>query len=94
VPGACGARAKVWRLYGARASHAPVSAWKRQIFQRTRLFSATGRNAKEGAGVPLYWRPQESGSDTMLNILYKAEEGKREKRKRAEVNNGLHCIIL
>jgi hypothetical protein len=34
------------------------------------------RNVKD-----VYWRPQESGSNTMLNILWRVKE-----------NNGLHCI--
>jgi hypothetical protein len=41
-----------------------------------------------------YWRPQESGSDTMLNILLnilsRVEEGER--REKAEAYDGLHCI--
>jgi hypothetical protein len=44
--------------------------------------------------IDVYWGPQESGSDTMLNILYGAEEEEKEKRERAEANNRLHCIIL
>jgi hypothetical protein len=44
--------------------------------------------------IDVYWGPQEGGSNTMLNILYRAEEGERERRERAEANNGLHCIIL
>jgi hypothetical protein len=44
--------------------------------------------------IDVYWGPQEGGSDTMLNILYIEEEGERERRERAEANNGLHCIIL
>jgi hypothetical protein len=32
---------------------------------------------------------KKDGSNTMLNILYRVEEGER-----AEANNGLHCIIL
>ena len=45
----------------------------------------------------IYWKPQESGSDTMLNILlnilWGAEEREREERReRAETYNGLHCI--
>jgi uncharacterized protein (UPF0335 family) len=47
------------------------------------------RNVKD-----VFWEATKSGSDTMLNILlnilWRLEE--REKKDRAEENNGLHCI--
>ena len=48
-----------------------------------RLPEGAPKNVKD-----VYWKPQESGSDTMLNILLnilqRAEERERERRERAE----------
>jgi hypothetical protein len=48
------------------------------------LGAPTTRRSPVGAPknvIDVYWGPQEGGSDTMLNILYRAEEGEREKRE-------------
>jgi hypothetical protein len=46
--------------------------------------------------IDVYWRPQESGSDTMLNILYIERKNKRE-RKSGSVNTQwttLYCVVI
>ena len=49
---------------------------RRPKTNRKRWLEGAPKNVKD-----VYCRPQEIGSDTMLNILWRAEEGKREERK-------------
>ena len=80
---------QIYRSEGVEGIWSGKPAWgacRRLKTTKKRSLEGAPKNVKD-----VYWRLQESGSDTMLNILlnilWRAEE-----RERTETYNGLHCI--